>query len=195
MFQIYALKELEIVIHALCPHISLMQHHSCLLTVSLCFLKSLHKALCYPGSERCNINTNPLCGFTFFVSRFSWQQKGGILIGCGTGHSISSDCKGRLRNQPWHQRNESPSFNGPFRWAVGTRHAEKMWHRKTLVSVSKTLHCPHVGNNLTSVRTEKQFQNQTNPHMIKTFNNAKILMFSRYTLWCTLATPISSHTI
>lgn len=62
---------------------------------------------------------------TFFVSCFSWQHQGGVLIGCGAGHSISGDGESCLGDQPRHQGDESASFNWPFRRAVWTRHAEK----------------------------------------------------------------------
>lgn len=77
---------------------------------------------------RCKVNVS---GFTLFVPCFSWQQEGGVLIGRGAGHSISCDCKGRLGNQPRHQRNKPPPFNGPLRGAVWTRHAEKEKERKS----------------------------------------------------------------
>ena len=51
---------------------------------------------------------------TFFVSRFRWQQKGGVLIGCCTGHSVSRHGKSRLRDEPRHQGNEPAAFNRPF---------------------------------------------------------------------------------
>lgn len=65
------------------------------------------------------------CGLTFFVSRFRWQQKGGVLDGCGVGHSVGRHREGRLRDQPWHERDQTAAFDAPFRGAVRTRHAAK----------------------------------------------------------------------
>lgn len=71
-----------------------------------------------------HISQTNWCCRTFFVSSFSWHWKGGILIGCGIGHRISSNCEGSLRDQPRHQGNKPASFDAPFWWAVWTRHAE-----------------------------------------------------------------------